>query len=40
MLDSYFAQKLDAKAIETLIDALIADGVVQEAGGALSYPKG
>jgi len=40
MLDSYFAQKLDAKAIETLIDALIGNGVVHETGGALSYPKG
>lgn len=40
MLDSYFAQKLDAKAIEALIEALIADGAVHEAGGALSYPKG
>lgn len=40
MLDSCFAQKLDAQAIEALIDALIAEGTVNEAGGALSYPKG
>ena len=39
MLTSYFVKKLDAVAVDRLVDALIADGAVHETGGALTYPK-
>lgn len=39
MLTSYFAKKLDTAAVERLVDALIVNGAVLEAGGALTYPK-
>ena len=39
MLSSYFARKLDAGKIDTLIDELIDSGAVQESAGSLNYPK-
>jgi hypothetical protein len=38
MLHSVFARKLDAERIGAIIDGLVADGSVNEANGALSYP--
>ena len=37
-LHSVFARKLDADRIAAIIDALVAEGVVLENNGALSYP--